>query len=309
MTMRIFRRLTFPVLSLCIVIGVIEVGVRSAGLVDFPTYAIDDEIGYLIKPDQAGIFLHKNGWVFNDKSMGTPTPWNPANHVNVLLIGNSIIMGGNPYDQPEKVGPQIQRNLGESYAIWPIAVGGWTNVNETIYLERNADVVRASDYFVWEYMNGGFSGLSQWRGDYVFPRDRPVWASWYVFRRYILPHLISINLSELPPEGAVNPIYLKNFEAMVSALAGNSRQRTHGIIFLYPSKAEYRIAKQGGDWLQNREELEKIGQKYNIKLIDIARESDWNESLYRQDGVHPTVEGNSVLAHVLSNSITDAFAR
>src|ERR1700689_5275657 len=187
MIMTIFRRLTLSLLGLVIAIGVIEVGVRFAGLVDFPTYAVDNEIGDIIKPNRSGSFLEKNRGVFNDKSMGTSSAWNPTNHVNVLLIGNSIIMGRNPYDQPDKVGPQIQQNLGESYAIWPIAVGGWSNVNETIYLERNEDVVRAADFFVWEYMDGGLSGPSTWRNDYVWPRDRPIWAGWYVFRRYVLP--------------------------------------------------------------------------------------------------------------------------
>jgi hypothetical protein len=169
MIMKFFRCLTLSLLGLGLAIGMVEVGVRFAGLVDFPTYTVDNEIGYIIKPNQSGSFLEKNRWAFNDKSMGTSSAWSPTNHVNVLLIGNSIIMGGNPYDQPDKVGPQIQQILGESYAIWPIAVGGWSNVNETIYLERNEDVVRAADFFVWEYMDGGLSGLSTWRNDYVWP--------------------------------------------------------------------------------------------------------------------------------------------
>jgi hypothetical protein len=309
MIMKFFRCLTLSLLGLGLAIGMVEVGVRFAGLVDFPTYTVDNEIGYIIKPNQSGSFLEKNRWAFNDKSMGTSSAWSPTNHVNVLLIGNSIIMGGNPYDQPDKVGPQIQQILGESYAIWPIAVGGWSNVNETIYLERNEDVVRAADFFVWEYMDGGLSGLSTWRNDYVWPRERPIWAGWYVFRRYVLPHLISTNMNELPPEGSVNPNYLKNFEAIVATLANKSPKQTHGIIFFYPSKAEYLNAKKGGDWLEDREDFEKISQQYGIKLIDISQQPDWNESLYRPDGTHLTVEGNSVLAHILSSAITNALTQ
>jgi hypothetical protein len=86
-----------------------EVAVREAGMVDFPIYAVDDEIGYIPKPNQHGCFLNKRCWAFNDRSMGTTTAWNPTLHPNVLFIGNSIVMGGNPYDQHDKLGPLVQQ--------------------------------------------------------------------------------------------------------------------------------------------------------------------------------------------------------
>jgi lysophospholipase L1-like esterase len=93
----------------------------------------------------------------------------------------------------------------------------------------------------------------------------------------------------------------------VATIANESPKHTHGIIFFYPSKAEYLNAQKGGDWIDNREDFEKISQQYGIKLIDISKEPDWNESLYRPDGTHLTVEGNSVLAHILSGAITNAL--
>ena len=84
--------------------------------------------------------------------------------MNIMVIGNSIVMGGNPLDQKDKLIPQIEKNLGSKYAVWPVGIGGWTTVNEMAYLARNPDVVKSTNFFIWEYMPGGLSGLSEWRG-------------------------------------------------------------------------------------------------------------------------------------------------
>jgi len=46
-----------------------EIAVRLSGILDFPTYAVDSEIGYIVKPNQSGKFLNKNPWAFNDRSV------------------------------------------------------------------------------------------------------------------------------------------------------------------------------------------------------------------------------------------------
>ena len=141
------------IVSICAV----EVVARLSGITDFAVYAVDSDMGYIVKPSQSGTFLHKNSWAFNSKSMPTTEEWNPNLRPNVLLIGNSILMGGNPYDQKDKVTPLLMRDTANKYSIWPVAIGGWSNVNEVAYLRRNPDVVKAADFFVWEYMSGGLS--------------------------------------------------------------------------------------------------------------------------------------------------------
>lgn len=105
-------------------LGTTELVVRLSGVLDFPLYAVDPEIGFVPKPNQSGKFLNKNAWVFNDRSMGTDTAWSPSGKPDILLIGNSIVMGGNPYDQSEKLGPLLQKKLAGKVAVWPIAAGG-----------------------------------------------------------------------------------------------------------------------------------------------------------------------------------------
>jgi len=295
--------------GLCVVAVLAEASVRLCGAVDFPTYLVDDWIGYIPKPNQHGAFLRRHAWVFNDRSMGTENSWNPSARPNILLIGNSIAMGGNPYDQKDKLGPLIQNEVGNRYAVWPIAAGGWTNVNETAYLDRNPDVAQATYYFMWEYMSGGLSGLSEWRGEYVFPKSTPVWASGYVLRRYVLPLLVSLNMNELPPTGTLNTTHLANFRAAVAALSKAAKSKEHGLIFFYPKKAEYLSALQGRDWLPERLELERVGYECGSRIVDISRTNEWYETLYKGDGIHLTVQGNVVLAKVLAAAMKEAMAQ
>ncbi len=202
-----------------------EAAIRLSGLIDFPTYSADDRIGYMINPNQSGKFLEKNAWIFNNRGMGVAEPWNPALRPNLLLIGNSVVMGGNPYNQPDKLGPRLQALEDGSFAVWPIAVGGWSDVNETVYLEENPDVAASANFFVWEYMAGGLTGLSQWRGDYVFPRSPPACATWYVLRRYVLPKFIRFNMSELPPTGDMKQANFARFEAEIAILSKATPQQ------------------------------------------------------------------------------------
>ncbi len=63
------------VIVLC---AIAEIASRLSGITDFPVYAVDDEIGYIPKPNPAGSFLDKNSWAINGKSMPTAEAWNPA---------------------------------------------------------------------------------------------------------------------------------------------------------------------------------------------------------------------------------------
>jgi hypothetical protein len=285
---------------------VIEIALRVAGLVDFPVYQVDDGIGYVIRPNQSGAFLRTHSWVFNDRSMGTAAMWDPTKRPDLLMIGNSIVMGGNPYAQSDKLGALVQRQLGDRVAVWPIAVGGWTEVNETVYLERNPDVASTAGFFVWVVLRGGLSQLAPWRGDYVFPRERPLSATWYVLRRYVVSRFISFNMSELPPQGALTAENLNKFEAMIARLSEAASRPVAGILVLYPGEADLTAARRGNEWLPERAELERIAETYGLRILDLSKRHEWNSAQYR-DGTHPTVEGNRLLANIIASTVSETY--
>jgi len=289
-------------LSLIFILSVGEVAVRLTGMIDFPLYGHDDELGYWIKPNQQGTFMGKNEWAFNDKSMPIARNYRHTDAIDVPVIGNSIIMGGNSYKQKDKVPPLLQNALGNEFNIWPVAVGGWSNVNQAVYLKRHPDVVDNTDLFVWEVMQGGFSQPARWTSEYVFPTQRPKFALWYFTRRYLLPMFIDFNMSELPPVGAAKQINLNMIEGQLQKLCQASGKRHPGLFFLYPDKKQLEAARAGQEWLPDRKAVEMLAIKYNLDIIDMSKNMAWSSEHYRE-GTHPTELGNQLIARTLADAL------
>jgi hypothetical protein len=106
----VWRRLRYWLLLALAALPVAEGGVRAFGLVDFPLYEANAQIGYIPAANQEGSFLNKNAWQFNALHMGAPAfAPNPAR--DVLLVGDSLVYGGNAYRQSERLGPTLQAQL------------------------------------------------------------------------------------------------------------------------------------------------------------------------------------------------------
>ena len=280
-----------------------EITVRYLGLISFPLYDKDKEIGYLAKANQQGVFMGRNDWFFNDKSMPIRAKFDVSKHPNALLIGNSIIMGGNVYRQSDKVTDLIQIIVGSKLTLWPIANGGWTQSNEIVYLNRHPDVVNNTDLIAWEYMDGGLSGLNTWKGEYTFPTSNPVYATWYLFSKYIwLPYFASSNQSEIPRSGIAQEDVTNEFEDELKRITQSMHKQKPGFIWLYPTASQLTMASSHKEWLNERLLIETIAKKYHLDVLDIAKCPEWNTSYYR-DGVHPTPGGNIVLAHIIAKEL------
>jgi hypothetical protein len=57
---RMYMRHKMICITVVVVFGVTELGIRTSGLTDVPAYTADSEIGYIVKPNQSGRFLNKN---------------------------------------------------------------------------------------------------------------------------------------------------------------------------------------------------------------------------------------------------------
>lgn len=280
---------------------VAEVGVREAGLVDFPIYVRDDYFGYAPAPNQTGRFLNQNDWIFNDRGMGVGATWKPSGSTDVVVIGNSIILGGNTYAQSDKVVPRIQGLLRSSCTTWPIAAGGWTTVNEYRFLERHPDVVDGADFFVWEVMAHQMGGVNPWARETTHPTQRPQWATGYVVRKALDQRFPSTPRFVLRANSEAASNYLQ-FASMLGRLSKASGRTPAGIIFLYPDQEQLTAFRSGRDWLPERTPLQELAARHNVVLIDVASFPQWTVGLYK-DGIHPTREGNAVLASILAEAI------
>jgi hypothetical protein len=298
MSIRFLKPINIVALAFLLFVG-LELALRLTGLGSFPIYDIDSDFKYIPAANQNGVFMNRNNWTFNDRHMGNAANWSPGKHPDVLLVGNSIVVGGNPYNQKDKLGPLLERTLGGTFSVWSIGAGGWTNVNEMGFLEKNPDIVRNADFVVIEYMEGGLARASQRAGETIFPAHRPVLLSIYLFERYFLPYLkggAPVNDSgALPPVGSPDPVQLERFKRFVDAATKTSKV----LIFLYPGPSAL-INKER--WRQVVAPAVAICESLAIKCVDIAAQKSWTANLYK-DGLHPTVEGNKILADILAENI------
>lgn len=298
--------------AVLLAVAAAELGLRAAGFIDFPVYTTDAELSYLPRPSQQGEFMNRNRWAFNDRSMPIAEDWrdtpaSPGSASDLLLIGNSIVMGGNAYDQPDKLAPQLQGIVGPNFRVWPLAVGGWTVVNQMAYLKRQADVAAGAEFFVWQVMSEDFGDVSPWRGEYVFPTQRPVSALAYVTRRYLLPRFIDFGDTELPAKYVAKAHWLEAFDRNLAQLTQTTRARHRpaGVIYLFASETELAQARAGREWLPERTEVRRLAARHGIDVLDVAADPSWHAGLYR-DGVHLTVEGTRVLAGLIGARVQAA---
>jgi hypothetical protein len=97
--------------------------------------------------------------------------------------GNSIVLGGNRSKHDEKLGALLEKELTGRYIVWPVAAGGWSNINEMTYLDRNIDVLRNADAVIIEFMDGGLGVPTPWPGHDVFPEKKPWLLTMHMLHR------------------------------------------------------------------------------------------------------------------------------
>lgn len=295
------RRVNIIFVSISLFFFSIELFLRYEGFGSFPVYDLDQDMKYIPSASQHGSFLNYNTWFFNNRHMGNKEDWVPNRHPSVLLIGNSIVLGGNPYEHEEKLGPLLEEALGKPYTVWSIAAGGWSELNEIAYLEKNSDVLQNSDVVVLEYMTGGLSYTAPWPGYYIFPDHKPLILTSYMLGKYVIPLILGIHSvndsGALPPMGEIDEVNLRRFTSLVSTIAKSHKL----VIFFYPSRAEL-LQKENG-WAKAIAPIREMCQAQRLTCIDLALEKTWTQDSYKDDGIHPTVAANKILAAILAASL------
>ncbi len=282
----------------------IELLARFSGIADVPIYHIDDQIGYIPAANQSGCFLRKNDWQFNDRSMGAP-PYRPEGKRNILLLGDSIVYGGNAYRQAEKLGPCLQEQLGGNTAVWPVGAGKWAVLNEITYLERNPDLAGQMDWLVWVVITGDFRHRTLSWSPLVHPPRPPLLASVYGLQRYVLP---ALHITRDPEYLPIREENVAVFDAQIPAFANflaalkQRSPRLKILIVLYPDS--YELKNPGGDTSNMvARSLKAHADSLGIRFLEVAGDGRWQPNLYR-DFVHPNPEGDRVLAACIRDALT-----
>ena len=280
------------ILKQCILIFlVLELGTRLTRISDFPLYEANNKIGYIPQANQKGKFLWTHDWKFNEYHMGANT-FKPSNAEDVLLIGDSIVLGGNPLKESERLGPSLERKM--NVAVWPISAGSWGMRNELIYLNSNPDVVKKIDTFIFVWNSGDFDQASSWSCEITHPISAPISSFLYVFQKYIYSFencTGEIKPSFLVPNGDWH-------EELRTFLNSTAMKNKKVIAYLYPDMNEEMDVGLMKKMLDNH--IYEIHRAGISNIISISHDSRWGIKYYR-DGIHPSGKGNQVLANIISN--------
>lgn len=263
-----------------------ELGVRVSRVDDAPLYLADKRIGYIPAPNQSGAFLWTHRWSFNALSMGTPQAFTPHLPGSILLVGDSIVLGGNPYRAEDRLGPQLAQATGRP--VWPIAAGSWALQNELQYLGDHPAVVGGVDQVVIVSNSGDFGPPSAWANELTHPRQRHWSSAWQLFRKYVWPPASPA----VPAQLRVAP---RDLHAQLAALA--ARVPRPVIVLLYPNKAEDQNGSRCGF---PTPALFKVS---NVRLYCLKPARGWTTTAYRDD-IHPTPAAMHLLARLIFRVLT-----
>lgn len=287
----------------------VEGGVKLCGLVDFPLYQIDPDLGYIPQPNQSGAFLRKNRWEFNELSMAT-RKFVPNQDQDILLLGDSVVIGGNPTDQSERLGTELEKQLAEDHgSVWPVGAASWGALNERAYLEKNPAAIREMEWVVWILNSGDFYQVSRWRDQFDQPLAYPIMASEYLLEKYILQPWVVPRVPRRWREKIWNPApppapYADGAQVLTDYLWQWSQRWPQAklMIVVFPFQPELIHGYQG---LRKVEEgLQMNCVKLNVPILIVSECPEWKPSLYRDES-HPSPAGNRVLAQLIARKIKE----
>jgi len=262
-----------------------EVGLRMAGLTDFPLYQVDASAGYIPKPSQHGAFLNKNDWAFNDQSMGAAEAFKPSPS-DVVLVGDSIVYGGNPFRQSEKLGPQLQRLTHRM--VWPVAAGGWSLGNEAGYLLSHPAVARDGT-LVLVLNSGDLAPTEHWQSDLYHPRRHPLIATEYLFRRYVWH-------AEFPNDAPPELDYAARLQTRLCQIAAMHPGRI--VVLLYPTHSEQEHHQDSFGPIVSL--IQRAMPAATV--VRLADDRRWTAARYT-DVIHPRKDAVPIIADVIARAL------
>jgi len=267
-----------------------EVGVRASGLVDVPIYQQDAASGYKPITRQHGRFFLRNDWVYNNLGMGTAADFRP---VGTLLVGDSETEGSIAFmRQPEKVGPQLQADLGEP--VWPMGAKGWALTNELGWLNSHPQVL-GIPRIMFLSNSGDFGVAHPWDNQLLHPTHRPLFALGYVTMRRFVRQPPGVDT--MPPTPASLAIWRAALHRFLTSYRG------HVVFILLPTQVETANHTDGFQPLTAALALEKDS---NVSVVRVADDKNWATDLYKNN-FHPNPLGNREIAAFVASQLRSEY--
>ncbi|MDJ0571472.1 MAG: SGNH/GDSL hydrolase family protein [Pleurocapsa sp. MO_192.B19] len=313
-----------------------ELGLRLImGLGNPPLYIADEEIGYLLAPNQklrySGNLVEINQYSLRNQEIKREKEDNTQ---RILLLGDSIVNGSWWTDQTETlsalVAKQLKKTSGnKSSEVLNASANSWGPRNELAYIKRfglfDADalvlVINTDDLFATE-PTSLVVGQS-----YHYPDRAPLLALIELYQVYFaptqsIPELENLQKAETDSVGA-------NLAAILEIKAIAQESNTKFILAMTPLLREFEKgstprldmprkpspsdllgnrhpSRSKEEEIQARERLQEFIAAENIEYIDFLNvwaDFPQPEFLYR-DRIHPSPQGNTKIAETITKSLT-----
>lgn len=283
------RLLLLAVVSSAALFVSAEVSIRSLGLTNYPIYSRAPGVIYFQTPNQHGSFKNQNLWYVNDQGFGNAEPWTSSGK-NCLLVGDSVVHGGNLVDHSRRIGTLAAKKWG--HTVWVVSAGGWNLLNELEFLRLHPNQVKAANCIVFVLNNGDFGKAGSW-DPVPFPTSKPSLATPYFIKRYIAPHF-----SDLPQiDTSVDRASEERWSYLLDDFLENYRGPVTFV--LYPNKQAL-LDKQL--WEKNTSIIRSYVGRHRdrIHIYDLRSAGSLRTGFYR-DEIHPNPIGNEFIAEVISD--------
>lgn len=286
---------------------VAEIGLRiTTGLGNPPLYVADEEIGYLLAPNQK-LRRFGNSFQTNQYSMRSQEiTAKLEDRRRILLLGDSVVNGSWWTDGAETLSSLLANQLNDdAVEVLNASANSWGPRNELAYLERyglfDADalvlIINTDDLFATEP-----TSLAVGKS-YSYPDRPPALAIVELYQLFVAPPKSIPELEQL--KQAKDDRLSKNLAAIREIKAIADAANTEFILVLTPLLREFQEGSTPEE-LEARNRLQELAKAEQIEYIDFLKawaDFPQPEFLYR-DRIHPSPQGNSKIVEAIAEPLT-----
>jgi lysophospholipase L1-like esterase len=296
------RFLRGSVIGLLLLFVAIELAGRFYGLHQTPTYISSPEFEYVHAPNQDRL-IYRNKFVTNEFGMRSDH-LDDQREQTILLIGDSVINGGNPTDHDSLASTILQRWITQETqrptTILNVSSGSWGPDNATAFLNKHglfdadAMILVVSSHDAYDNMTHEpiVDVHPQFSTDnYTLAWSKLIQRGWQKVEGKLFPPEVPTKLQK--SDLGIN--YSLDFNPGFRALLAMAEQRgIPFLIFLHPTTLEVNRRK----WDRAGQEIMAFAEAHDIPLIDELNAGLINQAAYRDD-IHYSDEGQKQLATLL----------
>jgi lysophospholipase L1-like esterase len=320
MTSRWVRTVGYAAAGLCLLAGLLELGLRAGiGLGTPPLLRADSTIGYVFRANQdTDRFtnrVHINTYHQRSEDLRTQPD---STFTRILFLGDSVTWGGVLTDQsetiPEATEGRLARRCPAPVEALNASAGSWGIGNLKAYVERfglfDSDIVVlqiGTHDLVQAKSTGGIVGRHP-----SYPNENPTLAIGELWGRYLWPRLkpflpeggeMSVDRSTSRSQSASPETRLaRNLDQLRAMVEAIRRENVPVVIVHTPNRGEV-VGRTGGPAASERRcQFLAVADSLDVPVLNLAR--GWAlrsgvDAFYR-DHVHLNERGNNAVADTLA---------